>query len=100
MVTMSRLDLSANACHCLKAEPPSQGDLSSAVVIQQLRCIVRKLPSKRKFNSCTASVSAPRAPVSTLASAVGAHSTAFPSLLTPHGGSVMVVGDAVGSSFL
>lgn len=97
MVTMSCLDLSASALNCLFTDIPGESYLHASVAIQKLRCIVRKLLSKRKFNSSSLSTYAPEEPVKALAVAVWTRSTQFLSLLTPHRGSVMVITDAAGS---
>jgi hypothetical protein len=51
MVTMSCLDLSASAFNCLYTDILGESYLHASVAIRKLRCIVRKLLSKRKFNS-------------------------------------------------
>jgi hypothetical protein len=81
----------------LDTDVPHEGYLHASIAIQKLRCIVRKLLSKRKFNSHGVPVYAAKEPVEALAMAVGACSAKFPSLLTPQRGFVMVIADATGS---
>jgi hypothetical protein len=72
----------------------SEGYVRASVAVQKLACIVRKLPPKRKFNSPLIAIQGADRGMGLDA---WRDTTAFPSLLTPHRGSVMVIMGAAGS---
>jgi hypothetical protein len=55
---MSCLEFSASASHCLYTDSPGEGYLRFSDATEKVRCIVRKLPSKRKLNSSSQRITA------------------------------------------